>query len=33
MLACLMERRGLRQAGMAPILKSRDHVSDVLKGK
>lgn len=33
MLAYLMEQRGLRQADLAPIFKSRGYVSDVLHGK
>ena len=33
MLAYLMEQRGLRQADMVPIFKSRGYVSDVLNGK
>lgn len=33
MLAYLMEQRGLRQADLVPIFKSRGYVSDVLNGK
>lgn len=33
MLAYLMEQRGLKQADLVPILKSRGYVSDVLNGK
>jgi len=33
MLAYLMEQRGLRQADMVPIFKSRGYVSEVLNGK
>lgn len=32
MLAYLMEQRGLRQADLVPIFKSRGYVSDVLNG-
>jgi HTH-type transcriptional regulator/antitoxin HigA len=33
MLAYLMEQRGLKQADLVPIFKSRGYVSDVLNGK
>jgi HTH-type transcriptional regulator/antitoxin HigA len=33
MLAYLMEQRGLRQADLVPIFKSRGYVSDVINGK
>jgi HTH-type transcriptional regulator / antitoxin HigA len=33
MLAYLVEKRGLRQADLVPIFKSRGYVSDVLTGK
>ena len=33
MLACLMEKRGLRQADLVPIFHSRGYVSDVIHGK
>ncbi|HTP89303.1 MAG TPA: hypothetical protein VMJ34_20275 [Bryobacteraceae bacterium] len=33
MLAYLMEQRGLRQADLVPIFKSRGYVSEVLSGK
>ena len=32
MLAYLMEKRGLRQADLLPIFKSRGYVSDILNG-
>jgi len=33
MLAYLMEQRGLKQADLVPVFKSRGYVSDVLNGK
>jgi len=33
MLVYLMERRGLRQADLLPIFKSRGYISDVINGK
>src|SRR5882762_7367188 len=33
MLVYLMEQRGLKQAGLLPIFKSRGYVSDVVKAK
>jgi HTH-type transcriptional regulator/antitoxin HigA len=33
MLAHLMEKRGLKQADLVPIFKSRGYVSDVINGK
>jgi HTH-type transcriptional regulator/antitoxin HigA len=33
MLAYLMEQRGLKQADLVPIFKSRGYVSDVINGK
>ena len=33
MLAYLMEQRGLKQADLTPIFKSRGYVSDVINGK
>jgi HTH-type transcriptional regulator / antitoxin HigA len=33
MLAYLMEQRGLQQADLVPIFKSRGYVSDVINGK
>jgi HTH-type transcriptional regulator/antitoxin HigA len=33
MLVYLMEQRGLRQADLVPIFKSRGYVSDVVNGK
>ena len=33
MLAYLMEKRGLRQADLVPIIKSRGYVSDIINGK
>ena len=33
MLAYFMEKRGLKQADLVPILKSRGYVSDVVNGK
>lgn len=33
MLAYLMEKRGLKQAELVPIFKSRGYVSDVINGK
>ena len=33
MLAYLMEKRGLRQADLVPIFKSRGYVSDVINGR
>jgi HTH-type transcriptional regulator / antitoxin HigA len=33
MLAYLMEHRGLKQADLVPIFKSRGYVSDVINGK
>ncbi len=33
MLTYLMEQRGLKQADLVPIFKSRGYVSDVLNGK
>jgi len=33
MLAYLMEKRGVRQAGLVGIFKSRGYVSDVVNGK
>ncbi|MBI3470603.1 MAG: helix-turn-helix domain-containing protein [Candidatus Solibacter usitatus] len=33
MLAYLMEKRGLKQADLVPIFKSRGYVSDVVHGK
>src|SRR5438132_1426894 len=33
MLEYLMEKRGLRQADLVPIFKSRGYVSDVINGK
>ncbi len=33
MLVDLMERRGLKQADLVPIFKSRGYVSDVINGK
>ncbi|MDP2996384.1 MAG: helix-turn-helix domain-containing protein [Bryobacterales bacterium] len=33
MLAYLMEKRGLRQVDLVPIIKSRGYVSDIINGK
>ena len=33
MLVYLMERRGLKQADLLPIFKSRGYISDVINGK
>jgi len=33
MLVYLMERRGLKQAYLLPIFKSRGYISDVINGK
>ena len=33
MLVYLMEQRGLKQAGLIPIFKSRGYVSDVVSGR
>ena len=33
MLVCLMEQRGLKQADLLPIFKSRGYVSDVINAK
>jgi HTH-type transcriptional regulator/antitoxin HigA len=33
MLAYLMEKRGLRQVDLVPIIKSRGYVSDIVNGK
>ena len=33
MLVYLMERRGLKQADLLPIFKSRGYISDVMNGK
>jgi HTH-type transcriptional regulator / antitoxin HigA len=33
MLAYLMEKRGLRQVDLVPIIKSRGYVSDIMNGK
>jgi HTH-type transcriptional regulator/antitoxin HigA len=33
MLVYLMEQRGLKQADLVPIFKSRGYVSDVVTGK
>jgi len=33
MLSYLMEQRGLKQADLVPVFKSRGYVSDVLNGK
>ena len=33
MLAYLMEKRGLRQVDLVPIIKSRGYVSDIINGR
>lgn len=33
MLAYLMEKRGLKQADLVPVFRSRGYVSDVVNGK